>query len=109
SQTNEEQRFVRTFKRRSGRQPRKLRHETHKVDARHFRDERIAFRHVADQRLDLICLAANVAAQNSRGAGGWLVKAKQSVNQGCFARAVWSQQTNRASTQITAKIFENGT
>ena len=69
SQPDKEKRFMRTLERRPRRQSRKFRHETHKVDARHFRDERIAFRHVADQRLDLICLAANVAAQNSRGAG----------------------------------------
>ena len=107
AQADIKERFVGALERRGRRQPGKLSHEPHKMHARHLGDERIALRHVADQRFDLICVAANVAIENARRAGRGRMKTEQGVNQRGLAGAVWSEQANRAPAQLTAQVLQN--
>src|SRR5580765_2651091 len=92
-----EQGFVRPFERRFRRQTRKLSHQTNEVNTTHVGDERVAFGHVADLRSNLLCVAADVAAEDMSRARGRRMEAKQRVNQRGLARAVRSQQPDCSS------------
>ena len=95
-----EQRFVRAFERGFRRQARQLGHQPHEMHRAHLRDERIALRHVADQRSDLFRVGADVLAEDVGGAGRRRMKAEQRVNQRGLAGAVRPEQADRASAQF---------
>ncbi len=69
AQSHKKEGFVRAFQRGARGQAGKLGHKSHEMHAGHFGDERIALRHVTDQRFDLIGIAPNVAIENARRAG----------------------------------------
>src|SRR5829696_6011085 len=73
----------------------------------HLRDERVALGHVANQRSDLFCLIDDVHAEDLCGAGRRCVKSEQRVNERRLAGAIWTEQTDRFTTQIAAKVFKN--
>src|SRR5713101_1445871 len=100
---------MRALERGRRRQTRKLSHEAHEVNARHLRDERLTFRHVANQSFDLICFAADVAAENSCGAGYGRMKTEQRVNQRRLAGAVRAKQTYCSTAQLAVQAFQNRT
>src|SRR5262249_40319113 len=107
AEADEEERLVGALERGGRRQSRKLSHEPHEVDARHPGNKRVALGHVTDQAFDLIRLAANVAAEDSRGAGRRSMKTEQGVNQGGLAGAVRPQQADRAAAQFAVKAFQD--
>ncbi len=106
AESNIEQRFVRTFQCSFGRQPGQFGHQANEMHCAHLCDERIALGHVADQRLDLLCLVDDVVAEDLRSAGGRRMKPKQRVDERCLAGAVWTEQTDCFAAQIAAQIFQ---
>src|ERR1044071_825201 len=73
----------------------------------HFSDERIALRHVANQRLDVFRVVSDVETEDLRSACRGRMKSEQSVNQRGLACSVWTEQTDRFTTQIAAEVFQN--
>src|ERR1044071_5402968 len=99
---------MRALERGGGRKSRQLGQVAHEMDAGHLRDESIALRHIADQALDLIGIAADVAAEDACGSRRRSMKAEQRMNQRRFSRAVRAQQTDCASAQSTVEFAQNG-
>src|SRR6185503_20522507 len=77
------------------------------MDRVHLRDERIALRHVANQRFDLLGIVRDVVAEDLCGAAGGLMKSEQRVNQRGLAGSVGTEQTDSFTTQIAAQVFQN--
>jgi hypothetical protein len=102
-----EERFVSAFESSLGRQAGQLTHQPHEVNGAHLGDERIALRHVADQRADLFGFVGNVEAEDVRSAGRRLMKSEQRVNERGFAGAVGTEQTDCFATQVAAQVLQD--
>src|SRR5207249_2431421 len=98
---------MRALQGRSGWQTRQLRHETDKVNTRHLRDERIALRHVPNQRFDLISVSTDVAAKDVSRSTCRRMKTKQCVNERGLAGAIRTKQSNSTSAQLAVQLAQD--
>src|SRR5688572_23737073 len=89
------------------RDARKLRHQTNKMNARHFGDERIPLRHVTDGRTYLLRITRDVLPENVRRPGSRRMKAEQSVDKRSLTRTVRPQQADSAPVERARQRFQD--
>ena len=77
------------------------------MNGTHFRDERIALRHVTNKRPDLFGVSENVFAKNMGGTGRRRVKTKECVYQRGLAGAIGTEETDGPTAQFSAQTFQN--
>ena len=65
AEADEKESFVCTFESVISGNARELRHQTHEVNARHFRDERVALRHIPDRRPHLLRIRRDVLPEDA--------------------------------------------
>src|ERR1700682_5905251 len=81
AEANVKERFMGTLERSLRRQTRKFGHQADEMHRTHFGNKRISFRHIADERADLLGISDDVAAEDVGSAGSWWMKPEQGMNQ----------------------------
>jgi hypothetical protein len=108
AQSNVEEGFVRALQRVFRRQTGQFGHQPDEAHAAHGGDERIVFRHVADQAANFAGVGADVAAEDAGSSGGGLMETQQRVDEGGLSRAVGPQQADGPAGESGFEILQDG-
>ena len=73
------------------RQSRKFSHHADERDGRHAGNERIVFRHEADQGSNAVEVGLDVAAEDAGGTAGRFVESEEGIDEGGLARRRWAR------------------